>query len=145
MLQATRRLLQPHGTVKFTCPRFAILEFQDGGVPQTARLLPSALARRLACRNVPFELKPYPKGKTKTEATGLRLCTAIEATGTLLFYDPLKGIGRVVGKDGKESLVHHSHVTDLGDIPTKLMKGDPVEFDVQPGEKGLVASKVRVT
>jgi len=71
------------------------------------------------------------------------LCGAAEATGTIKFYDVIKGFGVVVGKDQKESFIHHSQITDIGPLPTKLTQGTAVEFDVQTGERGLVARNVR--
>jgi len=73
----------------------------------------------------------------------VRLCDAATATGTIKFYDPVKGFGYVVGKDGRETLLNHSQVTDLGQCPARLRKGDTVEFDVEPSEKGPRASNVR--
>jgi CspA family cold shock protein len=73
----------------------------------------------------------------------VRLCDAKEATGKIKAYNPIKGFGFVAGKDGAETLVHYSQVTDLGNIPTKLKKGDAVEFDVEPGEKGPRARNLR--
>jgi len=109
-----------------------------------AFLLPSNAAPSLIGRDVAFEVVPSTKaGPTKTEVRRLRLCSPSEATGTIKSYNPVLGFGFVTGKDGMESILHHSQVTDFGPFPAKLNVGDPVEFDVQPGVKGPVASNVR--
>lgn len=45
-----------------------------------------------------------------SQAKGLRLCDAASATGTIKFYDSMKGFGYVIGKDGQETRVNHSQV-----------------------------------
>jgi len=143
MFVFARHLFFPKGVVKSIQRKYAFLEFKDGTEVKAAFLLPSNATPSLVGRDVAFEMAPSARAAGKTEAWGLRLCEASEATGTIRFYDPIAGFGFVTDKDGKESLVHHSKVVDLGPCPTKLKSRDPVEFDVQPGEKGLVASNVR--
>jgi len=143
MFAAARRLCQPKGVVKSTGRKFNFLEFQDGGVPKVVLMLPLGIDKRLADRDVAFEVVPSSKAADKTEARGVRLCEPKDATGKLKFFDCSKGFGVVVGKDGKESLVHHSHVLDFGSTPVKLAVGDAVEFDLDAGKKGPLAVNVR--
>eukprot|EP00669_Euglena_mutabilis_P009596 TRINITY_DN4457_c0_g1_i2.p1 TRINITY_DN4457_c0_g1~~TRINITY_DN4457_c0_g1_i2.p1 ORF type:complete len:134 (+),score=4.34 TRINITY_DN4457_c0_g1_i2:68-469(+) len=117
--------------------------FKDGDELKTALLMPSKALPSLAGHAVVFKVEPSEKTKSKTEARGLRLCDPAEATGTLKLYNPIRGLGIVVGKDGTEIVVHHSQVTDLGQSPVKLAKGDKVLFEVQPGDKGPLATNVR--
>jgi len=143
MLAVSRHLLRPKGVVKANTTKFAFLEFQEGNATKTAVAISWKADKTLAERSVAFTTAPSPKDANKPEARGVRLCDAAEATGTLKFYDSIRGYGAVVGKDGKRLMVHHSQVTDLGNIPTKLKKGDAVEFDVEPGEKGPRARNLR--
>eukprot|EP00669_Euglena_mutabilis_P009455 TRINITY_DN4356_c0_g1_i1.p2 TRINITY_DN4356_c0_g1~~TRINITY_DN4356_c0_g1_i1.p2 ORF type:complete len:154 (-),score=50.74 TRINITY_DN4356_c0_g1_i1:169-609(-) len=143
MFASARRLLQPTGVVKSVFAKFALLEFTEGEAKKTALLLPTSATPALAGRNVAFEICPSEKIAGKNEAKGLRLCDAASATGTIKFYDPVKGFGYVVSKDRQETLVHHSQIADLGQYPTKLKKQGTIEFDVEPNEKGLRASNVR--
>jgi len=143
MFAVARRLLQPKGTVKLIASKFAILEFTEGDKPRNALLTSANAALGLEGRAVSYDVIPSSKVAGKTEAKGLRLCDAASATGTIKFYDSMKGFGYVIGKDGQETRVNHSQVTDLGQCPIKLEKGHSVEFDVEPGTTGLLARNLR--
>jgi len=144
--EATQYLLRPKGFVKFTTDKLAVLQFQGGGTPpasKTAVLWPEEAGRPLAGRDVLFEIVPSSRKTGKFEAHGVRLCDAKEATGKIKAYNPIKGFGFVAGKDGAETLVHYSQVTDFGDVPVTLRRGDKVEFEVHSGPKGPLAINVR--
>ena len=54
-----------------------------------------------------------------------------------------RGFGFIHGDDGREIFFHRSSLQRLN-FDT-LMEGEKVEFDVEPGEKGPRATKVRAS
>lgn len=64
------------------------------------------------------------------------------ATGTVKWFNADKGIGFITPDGGgKDVFVHHSSI--LGEGFKTLQDGQPVEFDVTEGAKGLQAANVR--
>jgi len=63
------------------------------------------------------------------------------ASGTVKWFDVKKGFGFIVQPEGKEDIfVHYSEIQDEG---FKVLEdGEPVEFEIIPGKKGMQASKV---
>jgi cold shock protein len=59
--------------------------------------------------------------------------------GTIKFFNDVKGFGFITGEDEKEYFVHES-VLEEG---TSLDKGDSVEFEIEKGDKGPKAVKVK--
>ncbi len=60
--------------------------------------------------------------------------------GLVKWYDPRKKYGFVVRQKADEIFVHRSQLIEQ----TRLREGDLVEFSVTTGEKGVMASDVRV-
>jgi CspA family cold shock protein len=60
--------------------------------------------------------------------------------GKVKWFNESKGYGFIQQDDGKDVFVHYSAIQDSG-FKT-LAEGDPVEFEVVQGPKGLQASKV---
>lgn len=58
-------------------------------------------------------------------------------TGTVKFFNGLKGFGFITGEDGVEVFVH---VTGLID---QINEGDKVTFDLADGKKGVNAVNVK--
>lgn len=59
--------------------------------------------------------------------------------GTVKFFNNAKGFGFITVKDTNEEIfVHSSNLID------KIKENDNVSFDVEQGEKGLSAIKVKV-
>jgi CspA family cold shock protein len=63
----------------------------------------------------------------------------VKETGVVKWFDPDKGYGFIRRKTGEEIFVHRSGLKPLGGA---LDAGCEVEFDVQPGPKGLQARDV---
>jgi CspA family cold shock protein len=68
---------------------------------------------------------------------------AARHTGTVKFFDRLKGFGFIIpDSPGDDVFVHYTAID--GEGYRNLWEGDRVEFDlVQNGEKGLMARNVR--
>jgi cold shock protein len=63
------------------------------------------------------------------------------ATGNVKWFDSKKGFGFIVGPEGKDVFVHFSSIE--GDGFRSLKDGEPVEYDLITGNKGLSAQKVK--
>ncbi|HII71214.1 TPA: cold shock domain-containing protein [Candidatus Woesearchaeota archaeon] len=59
--------------------------------------------------------------------------------GTVKFFNNMKGFGFIAGEDGKEYFVHQTGLNE----GVSLNDNDPVEFDVEQGDRGLKAVRVR--
>jgi CspA family cold shock protein len=58
--------------------------------------------------------------------------------GTVKFFDRMKGFGFIAGEDGKEYFVHETGLNQ----GVSLDENDPVEFEVEQGDRGPKAVKV---
>lgn len=63
------------------------------------------------------------------------------ATGKVKWFNESKGFGFITCDSGGDAFVHYSDIE--GDGFRTLGEGQPVEFEVQDGAKGLKALKVR--
>jgi len=61
--------------------------------------------------------------------------------GTVKWFNERKGFGFLSQEDGEDVFVHYSSITGSGF--KNLTEGQPVEFEVQKGPKGLQAVNVR--
>ena len=62
-------------------------------------------------------------------------------TGKVKWFNDKKGFGFIQSDDGQDVFVHHTNITMDG--YRTLAEGDPVEFDLTQGPKGLKAENVR--
>ena len=62
--------------------------------------------------------------------------------GTVKWFNAAKGFGFISRSGGEDVFVHFRAIT--GDGYKSLNEGDPVEFTVEQGPKGLQASNVSV-
>ena len=60
--------------------------------------------------------------------------------GTVKFFNKVKGFGFIKGEDGKEYFAHESGLEQ----GTQLNENDSVEFEVEQGDKGPKAVKVKI-
>ena len=58
---------------------------------------------------------------------------------TIKFFNDEKKFGFILGEDEKEVFVHESEMEE----GMTVQKGDSVEYEVETGEKGLKAVKVK--
>ena len=58
--------------------------------------------------------------------------------GTVKFFNNSKGFGFIAGEDGKEYFVHQTGLND----GVSLNENDPVEFEVEQGDRGPKAVNV---
>lgn len=63
------------------------------------------------------------------------------ARGTVKWFDDAKGYGFITRPDGEDLFVHFSSIEGRG--YRSLAEGQPVDFDVEHGPKGLQAVNVR--
>ena len=62
--------------------------------------------------------------------------------GTVKFFNEQKGFGFITTETGEEIFFHKSNVKDTG-FREKLLKGDPVEFEIKSEMKGKRAYNIR--
>jgi CspA family cold shock protein len=65
------------------------------------------------------------------------------ATGTVKWFSNSKGYGFIMSTDTDEDIFAHFSAIEMDGYKT-LKQGQPVEFDVTEGPKGLTASKIRM-
>lgn len=63
------------------------------------------------------------------------------ATGKVKWFNDAKGFGFIARDDGPDLFVHHTAI--VADGFRSLTEGQPVDFDVTEGPKGLQAVNVR--
>ena len=64
------------------------------------------------------------------------------ATGTVKWFNDKKGFGFIIPDDGSDELfVHHTSIEQDGF--RSLRENQAVEFEVEEGEKGPIATKVQ--
>jgi CspA family cold shock protein len=61
-------------------------------------------------------------------------------TGTVKWFNGAKGYGFITREEGEDVFVHYSAIQGQGF--RNLEEGQRVEFDVEPGRKGLQATNV---
>lgn len=61
--------------------------------------------------------------------------------GTVKWFNDAKGFGFIAQEGGKDVFVHFSAIAASGF--RSLAEGDPVEFDIVEGPKGLQAANVK--
>lgn len=61
--------------------------------------------------------------------------------GEVKWFDPKKGYGFIVGPEGQDVFVHFSQIA--GDGFRSLKDGEPVDYDLVEGDKGLQAREVK--
>ena len=66
------------------------------------------------------------------------------AKGTVKWFNNAKGYGFILPDDGGEDLFAHFSAIHMDGYKT-LRAGDPVEYDVIEGPKGLHADNIRAT
>jgi CspA family cold shock protein len=62
------------------------------------------------------------------------------ALGTVKWFNDAKGFGFIRQENGPDVFVHYSQI--LGDGFRTLEEGQPVEFEIKEGPKGLLAERV---
>jgi CspA family cold shock protein len=63
-----------------------------------------------------------------------------KVTGTVKWFNESKGFGFIAREEGEDVFVHYSAI--LGQGFRNLEEGQRVEFNVEPGRKGLQATNV---
>ncbi len=61
--------------------------------------------------------------------------------GTVKWFNDAKGYGFITQENGPDLFVHHSEIQSSGF--RSLTEGEPVEFQITQGQKGLQASQVK--
>lgn len=67
---------------------------------------------------------------------------ADRATGTVKWFNIVKGFGFITGEDGNDVFVHHSSIDGSG--YKILREGQKVEYTIRTDEKGPAADEVTV-
>ena len=61
--------------------------------------------------------------------------------GTVKWFNDQKGFGFIAGDAGQDVFVHHSAIASEGH--RTLREGEQVEYEAEPGPKGMKAVNVR--
>jgi cold shock protein len=61
--------------------------------------------------------------------------------GKIKWFNDVKGFGFISGDCGQDIFVHHTAIVAEG--YRSLKEGETVEYDLEPGPKGLKAANVR--
>jgi cold shock CspA family protein len=113
-----------------------------GPFPGVPPALPSGAAARLS-----LLLRPVPVSTVRTAGedpgAGVQRNGSVVAvaTGTVKWFSSEKGYGFITEEGGPDVFVHYSAIQ--GDGYRNLTEGEPVEFEVEQGDKGLHAANVR--
>ena len=67
---------------------------------------------------------------------------ADRVTGTVKWFNAAKGYGFIAYEGGRDLFVHYSAIQDAGNGYRTLNEGDVVEFNVEEGQKGPMATNV---
>ncbi len=67
---------------------------------------------------------------------------ADRVTGTVKWFNAAKGYGFIAHEGGKDLFVHYSSIQDAANGYRSLNEGDRVEFNVEEGQKGPMATNV---
>jgi cold shock protein len=67
---------------------------------------------------------------------------ADRVTGTVKWFNAAKGYGFIAYSGGRDLFVHYSAIQDAGNGYRSLNEGDAVEFNVEEGQKGPMATNV---
>src|SRR5689334_14996952 len=62
------------------------------------------------------------------------------AEGRVVQWTPFKGLGVILGDDGQEAFVHHTHLTTPG--PKNLVVGQRVRYEIVSDPRGAQATNV---
>ena len=65
----------------------------------------------------------------------------IHTQGQVKWFNDSKGFGFISGDGGQDIFVHHTAI--LAEGYRSLKEGETVEYDLEPGPKGLKATNVR--
>ena len=66
----------------------------------------------------------------------------IHMQGKVKWFNDVKGFGFISGDGGQDIFVHHTAIVAEG--YRSLKEGQIVEYDLEPGPKGLKATNVRL-
>lgn len=64
------------------------------------------------------------------------------ASGTVKWFSNAKGYGFIMSEDVQEDIFAHFSAIEMDGYKT-LKQGQPVEFDITQGPKGLTATNIR--
>ncbi len=67
---------------------------------------------------------------------------ADRVTGTVKWFNAAKGYGFIAHEGGRDLFVHYSAIQDAGNGYRSLNEGDVVEFNIEEGQKGPMATNV---
>merc|ERR1712070_626099 len=84
-----------------------------------------------------------PAIRAQPLASRFNLCTAARLTGTVKWYNPVKGYGFIVQDDDGSDIFCHQTSIEMDGF-RQLYEGDVVEYETQETERGPQTSSVYV-
>jgi CspA family cold shock protein len=94
---------------------------------------------RISASNLRIEGEPMPVERSSASAGPQRQLTGEKASGTVKFFNAMKGFGFIQRDDGQPDAFVHISAVERAGIPT-LNEGDRLSFEIEVDRRGKYAA-----